>query len=119
MTAALSPLMWGLLIFTPAIIALGQVVFKISADKVAASGAPFHMVVIDPYFLVGVAMYGGATVMWMYVLRTAPLSFAYSFMALAYLMVPIFSWFWLGETLSLKYFIGTLVIIAGILIVQN
>jgi len=119
MSAALSPLMLGLLIFTPAIIALGQVVFKVAADKVAASGAPFHMVIIDPFFIIGVAMYGAATVMWMYVLRAAPLSFAYSFMALAYLMVPIFSWVWLGETLSVRYFIGTMVIIAGILIVQN
>ena len=108
-----------LLILTPIIIACGQVLFKISSQRIVDSNHKFHMIMIDPVFIFSCALYAGATLLWTYVLRTVPLAYAYAFMALTFVMVPILAYFWLGETLTLRYIMGGLLILVGLVIVQT
>ena len=118
MTALSLPL-WAMLIGTPVFIAIGQVLFKVSSGRLADSqNHPLVALALDPVFLLALALYGSATLVWIYVLRTVPLAFAYSFMALTFVLVPIFAALWLGETLTVKYMIGAGLIIAGLLVVQ-
>ena len=117
MLAGLSPGVAALLLFTPVIIAGGQILFKQAG--VRGADAPFVQTLFDPIFIAAVALYGIATLMWVYVLKTVPLSFAYTFMALSYVLVPLLAVLFLGETLNWRYGAGALLIIAGLLIVQS
>ena len=87
------------LILTPIIIAAGQILFKMAGDRLAVTGAPFYAAFFNPIFIAAVSIYGLATLFWLYALKTAPLSYAYSFMALSYVMVPILAAFFLNETI--------------------
>lgn len=112
--------MTGLLIVTPLMIAIGQVLFKMTSQRLADNEAnPFYSIALNPLFLLALAIYGSATLLWIYVLKTVPLSYAYSFMALTFVMVPLFAALWLNEALTLKYAIGAVLIVAGLVIVQS
>ncbi len=119
MLTSLSPLTIGLLIFTPGIIAGGQILFKMASTKIETTGAPFHMIILNPIFIGACTLYAAATFLWAYALKTAPLSYAYSFMALSYVLVPVLAYFWLGETVGWRYAIGMTCIILGLLIINS
>ena len=117
MLRSLPPLTLSLLVLTPLIIAGGQVLFKQAG--VRGADAPFVRTLFDPTFILAVGLYGIATLMWVYVLKTVPLSAAYTFMALSYVVVPLLAVVFLDETLGLKYALGAGLIIAGLLVVQS
>jgi undecaprenyl phosphate-alpha-L-ara4N flippase subunit ArnE len=119
MLRTLPPAVIGLLLLTPLMIAGGQVLFKLTSQRLAAVDAPFARAVFDPVFILAVALYGVATILWIYVLKTVPLSFAYSFMALSFVFVPLLAMTFLGESVGIKTAIGSAFIIAGLLIVQS
>jgi len=100
-------------------IALGQILFKLTSEKLDASEKGFHTVFLQPLFILALVIYGAATLLWIYVLKSAPLSYAYSFMALSFVLVPILAAMWLGETVTLKYAIGAALIIAGLVVIQT
>ncbi|MEM7088389.1 MAG: EamA family transporter [Pseudomonadota bacterium] len=62
--------------------------------------------VLDPFLLTALAIYGVATIVWVYALRHIPLSQAYPVMAFSFNLVPLASFAFLGETLGLRYWIG-------------
>ena len=118
-SAGLSPAILAGLTIIPITIALGQLLFKIASQRLSSAGKELYMVLFDPVMIVALGIYGGATLIWIYLLKFVPLSYAYSFMALTFLAVPILSIFFLGETLNLKYWIGTALIIVGLIIIQS
>ncbi len=112
--------MIGLLVATPFLIAAGQVMFKLTGMKLAAHPAqPLQAAMLSPVFLGALALYGGATLLWVYVLKTVPLSYAYSFMALTFVIVPVLANLWFGEPLNAKYFLGMGLVIAGLLTIWS
>jgi len=113
---AVSLPMMGLLILAPIMISAGQVLFKLTSEKLEANNAPFYAVFYNPLFLVALVIYGSATLLWLYVLKTVPLSYAYSFMALTFVIVPILAIFFLGESVNLKYVLGAALIISGLVL---
>ena len=119
MLRTLSPALLGLLLLTPLMIAGGQVLFKMTSTRLSTSNSPFTHAVIDPVFIAALALYGVATVLWIWVLKAVPLSFAYSFMALSFVFVPLLAALFLGETLGWRYVAGTGLIMAGLVVVQG
>lgn len=109
----------GVLCLTPIMIAIGQILFKVVSGNLAEANGPLYTILINPVFILAMAIYGAATLMWVYVLKSVPLTYAYSFMALTYIMVPLFAAMWLGETVTLKYACGATLIIIGLLIIQS
>ena len=108
------------LVLTPLLISVGQILFKLTSAR--AGGADFAgltAVLLDPYLLAAIAIYGFGTLVWIYVLKSAPLTVAYPFMALSFCAVPLLAWLLLGETLSLRYGVGTGLIVAGLLVVAS
>jgi drug/metabolite transporter (DMT)-like permease len=105
----------GLLVATPFLIAAGQVMFKITGQRLADfPGQPVQSAMLSPVFLGALALYGGATLLWVYVLKSVPLSYAYSFMALTFVIVPVMAHLWLGEALSARYYLGMGLVLAGL-----
>ena len=117
--SGLAPIIYVWLILTPMAIAIGQVLFKLTSEKLVATGAPFHTALFNPVFIAALVLYGSATLLWIHVLKSVPLAYAYSFMALTFVMVPLLAAWWLGETVGLKYAFGAGLIIIGLLIVQS
>jgi undecaprenyl phosphate-alpha-L-ara4N flippase subunit ArnE len=116
-------LIWAGLLLTPAMISAGQVLFKMTGGRIGARGAEgiagLLRTLTDPYLLAAFAIYGTATVLWVYVLRHLPLSQAYPFMALSFVLVPLASTLIFGEPLGLRYWIGAAMIVAGMVIVST
>lgn len=114
-TAPLIALLFG----TTFVMSAGQILLKMSSQRLAESGGPIYSLLFSPIFIFAAVVYSGAIFAWVYVLKTVPLVYAHSFTALTFLMVPLMAYAWLGETLSWQFIFGVLVIIAGLLIVQT
>lgn len=111
---------WGGLIGTPLLISSGQVLFKlVSARMSAVDASALRSVVIDPYFIGAIIIYAIATFSWIIVLRSVPLAAAYSFTALGFLFVPILSSVIFDEVLTLRYFLGAVLIMAGLTVIHT
>lgn len=109
---------WAGLLFTPVMISVGQVLFKATAER-SKDASSFAKVLFDPYLMSAVCLYGVATILWVWVLRHFPLSFAHPFNALSFLLVPLLSVYFLGETLPFRYYAGMVLVIAGLLLIRG
>jgi len=109
----------SLLLATPFMIAIGQVLFKVTSQRLVDNEGKFYTVLFDPVMIAALAIYGSATLLWIYVLKTVPLSYAYSFMAMTFVLVPIMAYFWLGDAITLRYAGGAACIITGLLIIHS
>jgi len=111
---------WIGLILTPFTIAVGQILFKMASGSVEKFD---HMAVLslmkNPIFMLAVAIYATATVLWVFVLRSVPLSVAYSFMGITYLAVPVLSAVFLGEAMNWRIYVGAGIIITGVLVANS
>jgi multidrug transporter EmrE-like cation transporter len=92
----------------------GQVLFKKAA--IAAGAGPLWAGIVNSWTVAALALYAAATVLWIAILRTTPLSQAYPFAALGFVIVPLASTLVFAETLSPRYGIGVMCIVAGILL---
>ena len=111
---------WVGLIGTPLLISGGQVLFKVVSTRMSAVDAgALRSIVLDPYFLAAMIIYAIATFSWILVLRSVPLSMAYSFMALGFLFVPILSSVLFNEMLTLRYFLGAALIMVGLTVIHT
>lgn len=70
---------------------------------------------MQPYVLLGFALYGTGALMWLFALRSLPVSLAYPFVSMAFIMVLLSGVFVLGESLTLPKMLGTGLIIAGLI----
>jgi drug/metabolite transporter (DMT)-like permease len=95
----------------------GQLLFKMAADQIKPGFA------ITSYGLVilalALAVYGAATIAWVLVLRQAPLSKVYPYMALAFVIVPLASKVFLGESLAPQYWAGVALLFAGLVLISR
>lgn len=94
-------------------IAIGQILFKISANSMNRTGTFFAIETLAVFFATMV-LYGITSVGWVLILRKAELGKVYPFMALAFVIVPLASRIIFGERFAPSYFIGTALIMAGI-----
>lgn len=92
-------------------IASGQILFKLAAER-----GELLAILFSTAFWAAVVLYGLVTVLWVLLLREVALSRAYPIMAATYVLVPIASVLFLGESLQPTYFIGVALIIAGIVL---
>ena len=102
-----------LLLATIAVLAGGQVLFKLSANGLQL-GDPRTFLSVPLVAALGI--YGVATLMWLVVLTRLPLSVAFPFYGLTFLLVPILAWLFLGEPLRIQTLVGGVVIIIGVAI---
>jgi drug/metabolite transporter (DMT)-like permease len=96
-------------------IAVGQILFKLSANSLEKTGsffAPKTVLILFSAF----ALYGITTIAWVWVLQKAELGRVYPLMAMAFILVPLGSHFVLGERFQSQYFIGVALIVIGIVV---
>lgn len=117
--SSLTPALWLGLIGTPLMIAMGQVLFKLTSQTTGSfSVSGLLALAFNPILLAALALYGLGTIIWIYVLKSVPLTIAYSFMGLTFCFVPVLAQIFFGEPLNLRYAVGAMLIIAGLLTIN-
>jgi drug/metabolite transporter (DMT)-like permease len=98
---------------------IGQLLFKYGASNTTTTGVQRDTIstFLQPTILLGLLVYGGATILWIKLLQSIPLSTAYPYASLAFVLVPICSKFLIGEWLTLQYALGMCLIVGGILVI--
>lgn len=100
----------------PVAIAAGQILFKRAAGQLQAGGSWLLDLARLPTMWVAIALYAGATLLWVRILTTIPLSRAYPFVALAFVLVPAAGYLFFNEAITPKYALGTALIVAGVIV---
>ena len=80
--------------------------------------ADIWKMLLNPFLLSALLLYGGCAVLWVYLLRDIELSRAYPIISLSFLIVPLISWAVLGEEFTRYTFLGALLIMGGIYIMS-
>ena len=120
-SAALSAGQVGGLVGFSLLLAGGQILFKTAALAAPAMTSVRGVLglALIPSFWAALVLYGAATLLWIYLLQTIPLSRAYPFAALGFVIVPLAGLLLFGERVSLTYAIGALLVIGGILTIAR
>lgn len=103
-------------------ISTGQLLLKLAALQMQngnAWGISIAGIRVTGWLIGGVALLGISTLIWVSVLRTVPLNRAYPIMALAFVVVPTISYFMLGEAVSLRLGLGSLLIVTGLVVIYS
>lgn len=95
--------------------AIGQILFKVSATSLARTGS-FFAFETAATLLAAMVLYGITTVAWVWVLQKVELGRVYPLMALAFVLVPLGSHLIFGERFQPQYFVGVALIIIGIVV---
>jgi len=100
------------------LMAAGQVLFKrVSLDTPPLTDWRTLVALgTNAWFVAAITLYIVATVIWIGVLREVPLSRAYPFIALGFVLVPLAGRQFFGEALDGRYLVGVILILIGILL---
>jgi drug/metabolite transporter (DMT)-like permease len=118
MNSSLSlPQIIGLVSFA-ASMATGQILFKYGATQagVVQGLQGWIDLLLKPVIVLALVLYAFSTILWLWLLQKIPLTIAYPFAALAFLLVPIGAWIFFREPLNLRYLIGVVFILVGVVI---
>jgi drug/metabolite transporter (DMT)-like permease len=100
----------------------GQVLFKSAANGYVSEG-PLHerifSIVANGYFVGAILLYVTLTVLWVWILTFTPLSRAYPFVALAFVVTPLLGSLVFGEPISTRLILGIGLILGGLLLVAG
>ncbi len=102
-------------------LSLGQVLLKLFAGEVSRLQFSLSTFLQNSglflkYFLLLGLTYGLVFCLWIFVLQKLDLSRAFPFAALTFVFVPLLSYFFLGETISMPTIWGAGLIIVGIVV---
>ena len=100
-----------LILLTVVLLSVGQLLIKMAAMDM--KNIDIYSL-LQPKLILALCVYGIATILWIAVLRHTPLRIAYPFVGLAFLIVPVLSWFWMDEQISLNTIVGGTVILIGV-----
>ncbi|CAA9893012.1 4-amino-4-deoxy-L-arabinose-phospho-UDP flippase [Candidatus Methylobacter favarea] len=96
-------------------LAIGQILFKVSATSLAQTGS-FFALKTAATLLAAMTLYAITTIAWVWVLQKVELGRVYPLMALAFVLVPLGSHLIFGERFHLQYFVGVALIMIGIVV---
>lgn len=110
----------GLTLFA-VMLASGQMLFKMAAttSQRLTDLAGVLSLVVNPWLWLALVLYGGATGLWIALLQRVPLSLAYPFVALGFVIVPVGAWLIHGEILGWRHAIGTGLVLAGLFVITR
>jgi drug/metabolite transporter (DMT)-like permease len=112
----------GLLIFSVLAAATGQLLLKhgmqvATARAHAGGGSLIAAAATSPWVIGGLAVFAVSAMSWLGVLSKVPLSIAYPFNALSYLIILTASVVLLHERTNLFTWAGSLLVVSGLIIV--
>jgi len=113
---------FALLLFSVISAATGQVMLKhgmqVATARVSHDGGSLALrAATSPWVLLGLVVFGVSAITWLATLSRLPLSVAYPFNALGYLVILSVSVLVLHERANLMTWLGSLMVVSGLLIV--
>ena len=99
-------------------LAIGQILFKVSATSLNVTGSFFAFKTAST-LLIALMLYAVTSIAWVWVLQKIALGRVYPLMALAFVLVPLGSYLVFGERFQPQYFVGVALICVGIVIAVN
>ncbi len=99
------------------LLSTGQILFKKAA--LVDQGGGLFAALTNYWLLLALILYAIATVLWIWLLRTVPLSIAYPFTALGFILVPLAATLVFGEELGWRFAIGSFLVITGIVVINT
>ena len=93
------------------LMSLGQILFKYAANDMNK-----YFSILNIKIILALTVYLFSAFLWVYILRAIPLKTAYPFVALAFIIVPIFASVFFGEILTWNNYFGALIILIGVII---
>jgi uncharacterized membrane protein len=107
-----------LILVSVLMIALGQVFWKLGTNQ-TGTGASIVKTITNIWFILGCLMLLASSGVWILALQRVDLSYAFPFQALAYALIFIFSIFLFKEPVTTMKVVGTILIIAGVIVVSK
>lgn len=110
--------LWAIVIVISAAVlgAFGQLCFKIGSDKLVFK---IKQLITNTFLMLGVVLYGIATVMFVIALKGGELSVLYPLIATSYIWTVILARKYLGENINIAKIIGILFIITGAIFIMQ
>jgi drug/metabolite transporter (DMT)-like permease len=100
----------------------GQILFKLAALRLSQDGSAVERgfgLLQNGYFVLALAAYLILALIWVWILSFTPLSRAYPFVALAFVLTPVLGGVLFGEALSVRLLVGIAAILCGLLLVAG
>ena len=97
-------------------LASGQIIFKLVGTRITGIADLFTDLGALALLGTAVGLYAASTLAWIIALKTLPLTHAYIFMSIGFILVPIAAHFLLGEPLTIRLMVGSLIVMLGILV---
>lgn len=112
---------YGCMLAFTIMLSSGQALFKYVGLTLreGGEGGPIQRVLCEPSLYVALAIYGVATLLWIWILSRVSLAQAYPCVALGMVIVPALGWLLFGETLTPRFWCGVALIVAGIGLTQT
>ena len=101
-------------------LAAGQILFKRLGLSLQGQEALSGLLSLarNPKLYLALAIYGFATILWIWVLSRIPLTRAYPWIAATTAVIPLLGWLIFGERVSGPYWIGLFLIVIGLALTQ-
>jgi drug/metabolite transporter (DMT)-like permease len=112
----------ALLVAYASSLAFGQVLFKIAAGRLPSSGSLLERllaIAFSPAFISAVVLYGLLSVFWVWLLTIVPLSVAYPFVALSFVLTLLAGVLIFGEPFSIRLVVGGALVVSGLLVITG
>jgi len=115
----MSTIFW-LAVLNALLAATGQVLWKIGVNGKNLLSLPNIIeIMLSPYILTGLLIYGITTFLWLYLLSKADVSYIYPIQSLVFVIIILAGAFLFGENISINRWIGLTVICIGVFILAS
>jgi multidrug transporter EmrE-like cation transporter len=103
------------------LLAAGQILFKSAAISMPAIRgiSDLGTAIGIPVLWLAILLYGAATLLWIFLLQTIPLSRAYPFAAIGFVLVPLAGIIVFGEKVTVAFVVGAALIVSGLLVMAR
>lgn len=115
-----------IILLTITLSACAQLLLKLGMEKMEASGGLLHngiasifQTILSPLIFSGLLVYAISVIAWLWVLSKVELSIAYPFVGVSFIFTLLFGAFLLNEAITPYKVIGTLLIIAGCIVITR
>ncbi len=115
----------GLVLVAVTFSALAQIAFKagmsgeLQGTCVTFAWSSLVSGLTNRYVLLGLLLYGVSTLLWLLVLSRLEVTVAYPFVGLGFVITMILGFLLLHEPLSLTKIMGTLLVVAGVILIAG
>jgi multidrug transporter EmrE-like cation transporter len=123
----MKPQLLAIIVASVALSAIAQLCLKLGVGRAQAGpgagasslGQTLVAMLTSPWVIAGLGLYALGAVVWLFVLSRAPLSLAYPFVGLGFIMTAAIGVLVLGEQVTVTRLAGTLLIALGCVVVAQ